>query len=96
LKARMKLVLELLNRKREILKLSNKIDSAVKGELSKKQREDYLRQQLKAIKEELGETPPTPKACSFCGKAESEVKKLIAAAAVAICDECIVRFSGRL
>ncbi|HEY1417408.1 MAG TPA: LON peptidase substrate-binding domain-containing protein, partial [Myxococcaceae bacterium] len=55
LKARMKLVLELLNRKREILKLSNKIDSAVKGEVSKTQREYYLRQQLKAIKEELGE-----------------------------------------
>src|SRR5512144_428624 len=55
LKARMKLVLELLNRKREILKLSNKIDSAVKGEMSKTQREYYLRQQLKAIKEELDE-----------------------------------------
>jgi len=55
LKARMKLVLEVLNRKREILKLSNKIDSAVKGEMSKTQREYYLRQQLKAIKEELGE-----------------------------------------
>jgi len=55
IKARMNLVLEVLNRKREILKLSNKIDSAVKGEMSKTQREYYLRQQLKAIKEELGE-----------------------------------------
>ncbi|HET7787071.1 MAG TPA: endopeptidase La [Myxococcales bacterium] len=55
LKTRMKLVLELLNRKREILKLSSKIDSQVKGEMSKTQREYYLRQQLKAIKEELGE-----------------------------------------
>ena len=55
LNARMQLVLELLNRKREILKLSSKIDSAVKGEMSKTQREYYLRQQLKAIKEELGE-----------------------------------------
>jgi len=55
LKARMKLVLELLNGKREILKLSNKINSAVKGEMSKMQREYYLRQQLKAIKEEMGE-----------------------------------------
>ena len=51
----MQLVLELLNRKREILKLSSKIDSQVKGEMSKTQREYYLRQQLKAIKEELGE-----------------------------------------
>src|SRR3954467_3034321 len=55
LKERTKLVLELLNRKREILKLSNKIDSQVKGEMSKTQREYYLRQQLKAIKEELGD-----------------------------------------
>jgi ATP-dependent Lon protease len=55
LKSRMKLVLEILNRKREILKLSSKIDSQVKGEMSKTQREYYLRQQLKAIKEELGE-----------------------------------------
>lgn len=55
LKERMKLVLELLNRKQEILKLSSKIDSQVKGEMSKTQREYYLRQQLKAIKEELGE-----------------------------------------
>src|SRR5437879_8062753 len=51
----MKLVLERLNRKSEILKLSSKIDSQVKGEMSKTQREYYLRQQLKAIKEELGE-----------------------------------------
>ncbi len=55
LKSRMNLVLEILNRKREILKLSNKIDNQVKGEMSKTQREYYLRQQLKAIKEELGE-----------------------------------------
>jgi ATP-dependent Lon protease len=55
LKARMKLVLELLNRKREVLKIANKIDSAVKGEMARTQREYYLRQQLKAIKEELGD-----------------------------------------
>ena len=70
LKARMKLVLELLNRKREILKLSNKIDSAVKGEMSKTQREYYLRQQLKAIKEELGEM----------GEEEEELDELAGAA----------------
>jgi ATP-dependent Lon protease len=55
LKARMNLVLELLNRKREVLKLTNKIDSAVKGEMSKTQREHFLRQQLKAIQEELAD-----------------------------------------
>ncbi|MEK7706029.1 MAG: LON peptidase substrate-binding domain-containing protein, partial [Myxococcota bacterium] len=53
--ARMRKVLELLSRQLEVLKLSNKISSQVKGEMSKTQREYYLRQQLKAIKDELGE-----------------------------------------
>lgn len=52
---RLKKVLKLLNRQFEVLKLSNKINSQVKGEMSKTQREYYLRQQLKAIKEELGD-----------------------------------------
>lgn len=55
LKKRLIKVLELLNRQFEVLKLSNKINTQVKGEMSKTQREYYLRQQLKAIKEELGE-----------------------------------------
>src|SRR5207247_8096808 len=55
LKLRLSKVLELLNRQFEVLKLSNKINTQVKGEMSKTQREYYLRQQLKAIKEELGE-----------------------------------------
>ena len=53
--SRMRRVLELLSRQLEVLKLSNKITSQVKGEMSKTQREYYLRQQLKAIKDELGE-----------------------------------------
>lgn len=39
----------------QVLKLSRKIDSEVKGDLSKQQREFYLRKQLKAIKDQLGE-----------------------------------------
>jgi ATP-dependent Lon protease len=39
----------------DILELGNKIQSQVKGDMDKSQREYYLRQQLKAIKEELGE-----------------------------------------
>lgn len=55
LKNRLVKVLELLNRQFEVLKLSNKINTQVKGEMSKTQREYYLRQQLKAIREELGD-----------------------------------------
>lgn len=55
LKKRLVKVLELLNRQYEVLKLSNKINTQVKGEMSKTQREYYLRQQLKAIREELGD-----------------------------------------
>lgn len=47
---------KLLNRQLEILELGNKIQSQVKGDMDKKQREYYLREQLKAIREELGET----------------------------------------
>jgi len=64
LKARMKLVLEVLVRKREVLKVLSKIDSTVKGEMSKLQRETYLRLQREAIDTELntleatGSPPP--------------------------------------
>ncbi len=55
LRERLTKVLLLLNRQYEVLKLSNKINTQVKGEMSKTHRDYYLRQQLKAIKEELGD-----------------------------------------
>jgi ATP-dependent Lon protease len=45
----------ILNREIELLELGQKIQSQVQSELSKNQREFYLRQQLKAIQKELGE-----------------------------------------
>ena len=54
-KNRLKEVTRLVNHQLEILELGNKIQSQVKGDMDKSQREYYLRQQLKAIKEELGE-----------------------------------------
>ncbi|OQY06556.1 MAG: endopeptidase La [Desulfobacteraceae bacterium 4572_123] len=54
-KKRLKKVNKLVNYQLEILKLGNKIQTQVKGDLDKNQREYYLRQQLKAIREELGE-----------------------------------------
>jgi len=44
-----------LNRQLEILELSNKIQSELKSEMDRAQREYYLREQLKAIQRELGE-----------------------------------------
>lgn len=55
LKERLEKVTILVNRKIEILELGNKIQSQVKGEIDKSQREYYLREQLKAIQRELGE-----------------------------------------
>jgi ATP-dependent Lon protease len=54
-KKRLKEVTRLANHQLDILELGNKIQSQVKGDMDKSQREYYLRQQLKAIKEELGE-----------------------------------------
>lgn len=53
---RLKRVTKMVNHQLSILELGNKIQSQVKGDMDKRQREYYLRQQLKAIKEELGET----------------------------------------
>ncbi|CAG8581824.1 7713_t:CDS:2 [Paraglomus brasilianum] len=55
LKTRMLRAIDMLTRQIQILKISQKVHSTVEGQLSKKQREFYLRQQLDAIKEELGE-----------------------------------------
>ncbi len=54
-KKRLKQVTRLINYQLEILELGNKIQSQVKGDMDKRQREYYLREQLKKIKEELGE-----------------------------------------
>jgi ATP-dependent Lon protease len=54
-KERIRRVLRLLTRQLEILKMRDRINSQIKEEMGKNQREYVLRQQLKAIKEELGE-----------------------------------------
>jgi len=59
IKKRLQEVTRLVNYQLEILKLGNKIQSQVKGDMDKKQREYYLRQQMEAIKEELGEKDET-------------------------------------
>jgi ATP-dependent Lon protease len=55
IKDRLKEVTRLTNYQLEILELGSKIQTQVKGDMDKRQREYYLRQQLKAIQDELGE-----------------------------------------
>ncbi len=55
---RLKLVSNFLARQIEILELKGKIQSEVKSEMDKTQREYILREQLKAIQRELGEEDP--------------------------------------
>lgn len=55
LKGRLRKVLAFLSRQLEVLKVREKINTQVQEEMGRNQREYVLRQQLKAIKEELGE-----------------------------------------
>jgi len=52
-------LIDLLTAEIEILKIEQRIDGTVRESLSKSQREYYLQQQLKAIKEELGQYDET-------------------------------------
>ena len=54
-KKRLEQITRVVSHQLEILELGNKIQTQVKDDLDKGQREYFLRQQLKAIKEELGE-----------------------------------------
>lgn len=53
--ARLRLVLEFVREQTHVLSIASKIHSEVEGKLNSRHREYYLRQQLKAIRSELGE-----------------------------------------
>ncbi len=55
IESRLRTCLQLLTKQLEMLKVKKEISSAVQEEMGRNQREYFLRQQLKAIKEELGE-----------------------------------------
>ncbi|HZP72737.1 MAG TPA: endopeptidase La, partial [Gaiellaceae bacterium] len=55
---RLRDVSAILNRELEVFELGSKIQSQVQSEMEKGQREYFLRQQLKAIQQELGEADP--------------------------------------
>jgi ATP-dependent Lon protease len=54
-KARLERILVIINREIEVLELGSEIQSQVKTSIDRSQREYYLREQLKAIRKELGE-----------------------------------------
>lgn len=54
-KERMEKIYEILSRELEILEIERKINSRVRKQIDKSQKEYYLREQLKAIQRELGE-----------------------------------------
>ncbi|MCB0357550.1 MAG: endopeptidase La, partial [Bdellovibrionales bacterium] len=55
-KARLKLVNEILTGELEVLQMQARIRNTAKDEMSKSQREYFLREQMRAIKNELGDT----------------------------------------
>jgi ATP-dependent Lon protease len=57
--AKLQAVTDALNREIALLEMKNKIESAAQQEMTDAQRQYYLRQQLKAIQEELGEGEKT-------------------------------------
>ncbi|MCF7791972.1 MAG: endopeptidase La [Victivallales bacterium] len=60
LNERLQLLTMLLNREVEVLHLGNEIQNQVSNALSQSQREFFLREQLKTIKQELGEEDANP------------------------------------
>lgn len=61
LRKRLERILVLLKNEIEILKIEKKIGSKVKSSIDKVQRDYYLREQIRAIQEELGEEDETKK-----------------------------------
>src|ERR1043166_5399645 len=57
-KERLSFLLPMLNREHEVLTLSSKIQTEVATSISKTQRDFFLREQLRAIQRELGESDP--------------------------------------
>ncbi len=55
---RLQKLLPLLNREQEVLTLSSKIQNDVASSIAKTQRDFFLREQMRAIQRELGDTDP--------------------------------------
>ena len=73
---RLKIVLEILRREIRVLTVQQEITGAAQGEIDKSQREYFLRQQLKAIQQELGETDDLAEEIAAYRKAVIAEKKI--------------------
>jgi ClpX C4-type zinc finger protein len=51
---------------------------------------------LEAVAREPGEQPRATNVCSWCGKLEAEVKKLLGRSGTALCNECVALASDIL
>ncbi|MCQ2560939.1 MAG: endopeptidase La [Clostridia bacterium] len=75
---RLQAVIELLTRENEIMKLEGKISDKVKAQMNQSQKEYYLREQIKAIHEELGEESTEDEAATW----KTQMEKLALPAVV--------------
>ncbi len=71
---RLKKVTEFLNKETELLTMQQQIQTAAKEEMGKSQREYYLREQLRAIQQELGEADSRSEELADLRKAVEEAK----------------------
>ena len=76
---RLRKVSAILSRELEVFELGSKIQSQVQSEMEKGQREYFLRQQLKAIQQELGEDDPeqaeVERAARAAGRADRAARR---------------------
>jgi ATP-dependent Lon protease len=72
LQSRATLVLRFLTRELQMLELKNEIQSKVKGDLDKQQKDYFLQQQIRALQEELGQDGPDKE---IAGLREKAAKK---------------------
>ena len=72
IKERADLLMQLLQKELQFAELKNKVTNKTKTELDKQQREYFLQQQMKSIKEELGGDPNTQEVKEMQKKAETK------------------------
>lgn len=72
LKSRGELLLQLMDAELQMLEMKNEIQSKVRHDIDRQQREYFLHQQMKTIQEELGESPVEQESNELREKAEKQ------------------------